>query len=277
MRKNNVGVAFFFVVVAFVLTMSILMSIFFGVNRYISKKKSNIPMYVFCKPTVAKSSIEALAGKIEQEKGVISVSIIDKDKAFEAMANKFSINKNLFDKNPFPYSLELFFEPKYTNVQYFKSFEKKLKINDIVQDVRYPKHILLNTNSMLNKMLTLSEVLFFILYAVEFVVFVSIITVLYSHKKYDFNTLKFLGIKRLRIFFIFLKRTFMPAFFASCASVVLIVAIYFLYDKYANIYYIDKELLKNSLKTTFVLNVFVGLLFSIVSSLFVFLVNDEKV
>ncbi len=277
MKKDNVGVAFFFVVVAFVLTMSILMSIFLGINRYMLEKKSNIPVYIFCSPNADKNAVENFAAGLEQKKGVIKVRIIDKDRAFKAMIDKFSIDKGLFDKNPFPYSIELFFEPKYTNTEYFESFKKSLSKNDIVQDVKYPKKILTDTESVLNKIVILSEVIFFILYAVEFVVFVSVITVLYSHKKYDFNTLKFLGIKRFKIFFMFLKRTLLPAFFASVASVVLIVVVYFLYDKYTNLYYIDKELFKSSLKMTFALNVVIGIVFTFFASVFVFLVNDEKV
>ncbi len=276
MKKDNVGVAFFFVVIAFMLTMSILMSIFLGINRYMVEKKSNIPVYVFCSASADKHAVEVLSGKLEQEAGVIKVRIIDKKKAFEEMVDKFSIDKNLFDKNPFPYSIELFFEPKYTNIKNFEALRKKLSKNSAVSEVKYPKTILLNTENVLKRMLILSEVLFSILYAVEFVVFISIITVLYSHKKYDYNTLKFLGIRRIKIFFMFLKRTFLSAVFASFASAVLIVAIYILYDKYAGIYYIDKELFKSSLKMTFALNVIAGLLFTFFASFFVFLVNDEK-
>ncbi len=277
MKKDNVGIAFFFVVIAFVLTMSILMSIFLGINRYMLEKKSNIPMYVFCLPTADRASVEALANKLEQKNGVIKVTIIDKQQAFKEMVNKFSIDKSLFDKNPFPYSIELFFQPGYTNIKHFKEFRKNLSKNSIVSDIRYPEKILLDTQQVFSKMLVLSEVLFFILYAVEFVVFISIITVLYSHKKHDFNTLKFLGIRRLKILSMFLKRTLLPALSASAASVILIIAIYFLYDKYANIYYINKELFKSSLKMTFALNVVVGLIFTLFASFFVFLVNDEKV
>ncbi len=277
MKKDNVGIAFFFVVIAFVLTMSILMSIFLGINRYMLEKKSKIPMYVFCLPTADEPSVEALANRLEQKNGVIKVRIIDKQQAFKEMVNKFSIDKSLFDKNPFPYSIELFFQPGYTNIKHFKEFKDSLSKNSIVSDIRYPEKILLDTQQVFSKMLVLSEVLFFILYAVEFVVFISIITVLYSHKKHDFNTLKFLGIRRLKILLMFLKRTLLPALSASAASVVLIIAIYFLYDKYANIYYINKELFKSSLKMTFALNVVVGLIFTLFASFFVFLVNDEKV
>ncbi len=277
MKKNNVGIAFFFVVTAFVLTMSILMSIFFGINRYVMEQKSHIPMYVFCLPSADKSSVDNLVASIEQQRGVIKAHIIYKEAAFKEMVSKFSIDKSLFDKNPFPYSIELFFESKYTNVKYFQSFENKIKSNKVVESVRYPKNILININSVLKRVTILGDAIFSILYAVEFIVFISIITVLYSHKRNDFNTLKFLGITRPKIFFLFLKKTLLPAVFASLFSVLFIILIYFFYDKYANIYYIDKALFTSSLLTTFVLNVAIGILFTLFSSFFVFAVNDEKV
>jgi cell division transport system permease protein len=249
MSRDNVGVALFFVVVAFVLTMTILMSVFFGINRYILDKKSNIPMYVFCKSS-KDIDIKNFAAKLKKTDGILRVNIISKDDAFKEMVSKFSIDEQLFDSNPFPYSLELFFEPKYTNIAFFKHFSENLKSNEVVEDVNFPVRFLKNIEDVKNKVKILSESLLSILYAVEFIVFISVISILYSHKKDDFDTLKFFGIKRGRIFSLFLKKTFVPSVFAVFTSAVLIVLIYSLYDEYGSIYYIDKELFKGSIKTT---------------------------
>ncbi len=277
MNRDNVGIALFFVIVAFILTMTILMSMFFGINRYISNRKSKIPMYVFCKSSCKKTEVEKLSNKIMEKKGIVKVRIISKEEAFKDMASKFSIDKELFGDNPFPYSLELLFEPKYTNKNSFTKFANNLKKNPYVEDVNFPLKFLQNMEDVKRKVNILGESILTILYIVEFIVFVSIISVLYSHKKEDFDTLKFFGIKRSKILGLFLKNTFSPAIFAFFASIIFIFLIYNLYDKYANIYYINKELFKDSLKTTFVLNIVIGVLFTFFSSLFIFTVKDEKV
>ncbi len=277
MKRDNVGIALFFVVVAFVLTMTILMSVFFGVNKYISNKKSSIPMYVFCNPSSDRLKVEKIANDIRLKKGIKSVSIITKDEAFKDMVSKFSIDKNLFSTNPFPYSLELFFKSSYTNTEYFQKFKKELLNYSIVDGVNFPLSFLNNLEDVKKKFLTLSESILSLLYIVEFIVFVSVISILYSHKKDDFDTLKFFGIKRTRIFTIFLKNTFIPFLFALFSSSILIIVIYSLYNNYADVYYIDKSILKESIRTTFILNLFIGFLFTLFSSIFVFFIKDEKV
>lgn len=277
MKKSNVSIAIFFVAMAFVLTMSILMSIFFGVNRYVLEKKSHIPMYVFCSASINKTGVDKVASSLGQKKGVLNVKVIYKNEAFKDMVNKFSIDKTLFDKNPFPNSIELFFEPSYTNMRYFKQFASEIKADRNISRVLFPEKILTNIENVKNRVMMLSEIILSTLYAVEFIVFISVITVLYSHKRYDFNTLKFFGVKRIKIFFLFLKDTFYPVLSASFLSILFVALFYVLYDKYGNIYYINKELLTNSLKMTFIVNVSVGLIFTLFSSIFVFLVNDEKV
>ncbi len=277
MKKNNVSIAIFFVAIAFILTMSILMSIFFGVNRYVLEKKSHIPMYAFCGANVSKADVDKIVSSLEQKKGVLKVKVIYKSEAFKDMVNKFSIDKTLFDKNPFPDSIELFFEPSYTNMRDFKKFASEIKTNKNISRVLFPENILTNIEHIKNRITLLSEIILSILYAVEFIVFISVITVLYSYKRYDFNTLKFFGVKRIRILFLFLKDTFYPVLFASFLSILFVVLFYVLYDEYGNLYYIRKELLTSSLKMTFVINVFVGLIFTLFSSIFVFLINDEKV
>ncbi len=277
MSRDNVDIALFFVVVAFVLTMTILMSIFFGINRYITDKKSNIPMYVFCQTKANDKDIQSLADKLKQQNSISRINIISKEDAYRDMVSKFSIDKNLFEGNPFPYSLEIFFKPKYTNSNFFARFEQNLKKTNIVEDVNFPLKFLKNIEDVKKKVSMLSKSILTILYVFEFVVFVSIISILYSHKKEDFDTLKFFGIKRIRIFSMFLKKTITPTLFAFFVSLVFVVLIYSLYDEYANIYYVSKEIFKDSIKTTFIINVFIGFLFIFLSSGFVFFTKDEKV
>ncbi|WP_026939670.1 cell division protein FtsX [Hippea alviniae] len=275
-RRDNVKVALFFIFVSFVLTMSILMSIFFALNAYVEQKKSQTPLFVFVKPEASAEEVNALINQIELKKGVRKVKLIDKDKAFNEMIKKFSIDKNLFSRNPFPYSIEVFFIPSFTTESYFNQFALSLN-SDIVDAVKYPKGVLAEISSLHERLIYFSEVVVGVLYAVEFIVFLSIMTIFYSHRKFDYDTLKFFGIKRFIIFRMFLKDTIVPAVWGFLFSVVVIVAIYFVYDKYGDIPYISKELFKSSQKSTFALNILIGFLFTFVSSLIVFVFNDEKV
>ncbi len=277
MKKNSISMAFFFVVVAFILTMSVLMSIFFAVDEHVVQKKSNIPMYVFFNLNTNLNIVNRVSNDFKLNPNVKNVKLIDKDRAFNDMVGKFSINKSLFNKNPFPYSLEIFFEPNATNLVNFKNFKKSALQRESVDDVRFPKKFLQDMETVHSNVLMFSKIIISILYAVEFVVFLSITTILYYYNKEDFDTLKFFGIKRGKIFGIFLRNTMSTTVFASIFSVFFIIAVYFLYDKYANIQYINKELFKSSLQTTFILNLSVGFLFTFFSSAFVFIFKDEKV
>ena len=147
-RKDSVGTAFFFIVIAFVLTMSILMSVFFSVDSYIRKERSNIPVYLFCKQSVGKEGLNRLVSLLKQARGVLRVKIIDKKLAFKEVMKKLDIDRSLFDKNPFPYSIEVFFEPDYTDIKHFEAFKKELLKNDAVDDVRFPAEILKNMQTI---------------------------------------------------------------------------------------------------------------------------------
>ncbi len=276
-RRDNVGLAFFFIVIAFVLTMSILSSVFLGVDNYIQKKRSGIPVYIFCKKDVSGDGVRELVSWLKRKKGVVRVKLIDRQKAFMEIMKRFGIDRSLFDKNPFPYSIEVFFEPSYTDLSHFEAFKKLVEKNPAVDDVRYPRGILLNMQTIQKRVSFLMRSVLAMLYAVEFVVFVSVISVLYSHRRFDFDTLKFFGIKRTSILFMFLRQTLTPALSGVVVSALLAVIVYYLYDKYADVYYISSQLFKSSFVTMFVVNVVVGILFSAIASLFVFAVNDEKV
>ncbi|AEA32997.1 cell division protein FtsX [Hippea maritima] len=276
MKKDNVRIALFFVFISFVLSMSILMSIFFVMNNYIQQKKSRTPLYIFCSTNATMKDVEKLVDKLKQKEGVLSVKLITKQSAFNEMVKKFSIDRELFNTNPFPYSIEVFFQPSYTTKDYFNRFASSIN-NPIVEDVKYPKTLLGDIENLHQRLLYFSEVVIGLLYSVEFIVFVSLMTIFYSHRKFDYDTLKFFGIKRLTILKLFLKETILPAVWGFFFSIILVLALYFLYNKYAQIPYISKELLENSQKSTFVFNVAIGFLFTFISSVLVFFVNDEKV
>ena len=271
------GIAFVFIIVAFVLTMSILMSIFYGIKSYVEQESSDIPVYVFLKRSAGKGDLERVTAAISQRKGVIRYSVISRKKAFDELLKRFSIDRDLFDTNPFPYTVEVFFEPKYNDIDHIEQFKKSMLALGVVDDVRAPVKLIRNMNKIKKRVNTLSRTILGILYGVEFVVFVSIITVIYSHRRPDYNTLKFFGIRRSRIFLLFLKQTFGWAMAASLLSSFFALLVYFLYDRYANVYYMASSLFKASFKTTFAMNVAVGLFFTLIASIFVFLVNDEKI
>ncbi|WP_025209043.1 cell division protein FtsX [Hippea sp. KM1] len=276
MRRDNVKIALFFVFVSFVLSMSILMSIFFVMNNYIQQKKSKTPLYLFCSPNSTFKDVKNLVDTIKQKKGVLSVRLITRDDAFKEMVKKFSIDKDLFSTNPFPYSIEVFFQPSYTNKEFFDEFAKSIE-NPIIEDIRYPKTLLKDIESLHQKLLYFSEAVVGLLYATQFIVFVSLMTIFYSHRKFDYDTLKFFGINRLTILRLFMKETITPAFWGFLFSVVIVALLYFVYGKYGQIPYISKEMLQSSQKSTFALNVVIGFMFILVSSVLVFFVNDEKV
>ncbi len=276
MRRDNVKVALFFIFVSFILTMSVIMGVFLAMNNYVQQKKGSIPLFVFLKTDVDQKSVNDFVETIKNIKGVKRVVVIDKDEALDQMVKKFHIDRNLFVKNPFPYSLEVFFYPSYTNKEYFKRFKETI-LTPIVDSVAYPKDVLEEIENIHSKVIYLSEIVVGVLYGVEFVVFLSIMTIFYSHRKFDYDTLKFFGIKRFTIFRLFLKETMTPVFLGFLFSVVLILALYFTYTSYGKLPFLSEEFLKSVQRDTFVTNIVVGFGFTLLSSILVFLINDEKV
>ncbi len=276
MRRDNVKIALFFIFVSFVLTMSILMGIFFTMNSYVQQKKSKIPFYIFLKSNASLKDVKNLIENIKQFKGVERVKLIDKREALKRMVKKFQIDPSLFVSNPFPYSVEVFFKPDYISEQFFERFKEYI-LSPIVDSVKYPKRVLEEIEKVHSKMVYFSEIVMAVLYGVEFIVFLSIMTIFYSHRKFDYDTLKFFGIKRLTIMRLFLKETMAPILYGFLFSVVLVVALYFIYEKYGQLPFVSKELFQSAQKDTFILNIIIGFFFTLFSSILVFLINDEKV
>ncbi len=276
MRRDNVKIALFFIFVSFVLTMSILMGIFFTMNSYVQQKKSKIPFYIFLKSSASPKDVKDLIENIKQFKGVDRVKFIDKKEALKRMVKKFQIDPSLFVSNPFPYSIEVFFKPDYISEQFFERFREYI-LSPIVDSVKYPKRVLEEIEKVHLKMVYFSEIVMAVLYGVEFIVFLSIMTIFYSHRKFDYDTLKFFGIKRFTIMRLFLKETMTPILYGFLFSVVLVVALYFIYEKYGQLPFISKELFQSAQKDTFILNIVIGFFFTLFSSILVFLINDEKV
>ncbi len=276
MKRDNVKIALFFIFVSFVLTMSILMGVFFTMSSYVQQKKTKIPLYIFFKPKANKDQVMTFMNNVKHINGVLKVKLIDKNMAMRMMVKKFQIDPKLFVSNPFPYSIEVYFEPSYTNERFFEHF-KDIIMTPNVESIAYPKGVLEEIENIHSRMIYFSEIVVTILYGVEFVVFLSIMTIFYSHRKFDYDTLKFFGIKRFTILRLFLKETLTPAFYGFLFSVLIIVAFYYLYNKYGQIPFISKELFRSAQKDTFALNIGIGFVFTFLSSILVFLLNDEKV
>ena len=276
MRRDNVKVALFFVFISFVFTMSILMSIFFAFNDFLQKKKSSTPMYVFLSDNVSKSLAQTIANNILQYKGVRKVKLIDKKEAMNAMLKKFSIDKKLFGYNPFPYSIEIFFEPSFTTLKQFKVFKDKLNNPSIIA-IKYPVDVLKEIETLHNRFIYFSRVVLSVLYSVEFIVFVSIMTIFYSSRKNDYDTLKFFGIKRFVIFKLFLKDVFKPVLSGVVFLIFSVVVFYVLYTKYGYLPYLGSKLFELNRNNMFVLNALIGMFFTFLSCLIVFVFSDEKI
>ncbi len=276
MKRDNIKIALFFIFVSFVLTMSVIMGVFLAMNSYVQQKKSNIPLYVFLKTDTTQNAVENFVNTVKQLNGVKSVKLINKRMALEQMVKKFHIDSNIFVGNPFPDSLEIFFYSTYTNENYFKRFREDIT-SPIVESVVYPKDVLKEIESIHSKVIYFSEIVIAVLYGVEFIVFLSIMTIFYSNRKFDYDTLKFFGIKRFTIFRLFLKETMLPSFYGFLFSVVLIFVLYFTYGNYGELPFMSVELFKSVQRDTFISNVVVGFVFTLLSSILVFLINDEKV
>lgn len=277
MRRDNVSIALFFTTVAFFFSMSILMELFFSANELINNKKSNIPVYIFFKIGANLNDVQDQLLSLKNNKHIKRAEIIDKKSAFHRMVNKFSIDRSIFDYNPFPYSIRLFFKSKFLNKNFLSAMKSDISLNNKIDVVRFPENILKNIESVHDIFLKFSDFVIFMLYLVELVVFISIIRIFYSHKKEDFDTLKFLGVKRLRIFGIFFKNTVTPATIGIIFSLIIIVGIYFAYMQYADAFQINRHILLSALKHSCAINLLLSFVFVLFATIFIFFIKDEKV
>ncbi len=277
MKHDNVSIALFFTAVAFFFSMSILMGMFFSADELISSKKSNIPVYIFFKTSANINDVQDQLLSLKNDRHVKQADIIDKEKAFHRIVNKFSIDRSIFDYNPFPYSIRVLFKPQFLNKDFLSVMKNSISLNNKVDAVRFPEDILNNIERLHAIFLKFSDFIIFILYLVELVVFISIIRIFYSHKKEDFDTLKFLGVTRLKIFGIFFKNTITPAIIGIIFSFIIIAGMYLVYMKYADVFQIDKHILLMALQKSCAINVLLSFAFALFASVFIFLIKDEKV
>lgn len=278
MKKDSTRLVITFVVSIFLLIISISASILYTVNNYLDAKRSNVPVFVFFKDNVTKDQGLSYANSLKTYAPVKSIKFIDKSSALSDILSKLNLPKDSLTENPLPYSLEIFLKPKFaTDQNSINSIEKTLKKSDLVDEVRIPKGLFTNISQTYSAFKEFSFALLGIFLLLEIVILALLLKITYEKNLDSYNKLKLFGVKRSRIFLMFLKQTFLSGIFASILAIIIGALGMFFYINYVNIVpkYTNDILLSFSISGA--ANIILSLVIIAILSLFVFFIEDEKI
>ncbi|MGB9755798.1 MAG: cell division protein FtsX [Desulfurella sp.] len=278
MKKDSTKLVITFVVLIFLIIISLCASILYTVNDYLDARRSNVPVFVFFKDNVTKNQALQFTQSLKKQASVKQIKFIDKSAALTDILSKLNLPEQQFSENPLPYSLEIFLKPKFAaDVSSISYMEKTLKSNPLVDEVRIPKGLFANISQTYSAFKEFAYILLGIFVLLEIIILSLLLKITYEHKRYTFDKLKLLGIKRARIFFVFLNQNFLSWLLASIFACILGAGGMFLYVNYVNIVPNYQNDIVLSFGISGAANIILSLIIIIILSLFVFFIEDEKI
>lgn len=278
MRKDSTKIVITFVVLIFLLIISISASVLYTVNNYLDAKRSNVPVFVFFKDNVTKDQAINYTNSLKTYAPVKSIRFIDKSTALSDILSKLNLPQSSLSENPLPYSLEVFLKPKFAVDQSnINSIEKTLKKSDLVDEVRIPKGLFTNISQTYLAFKEFSFALLGIFLLLEIVILALLLKIAYEKNVDSYNKLKLFGVKRSRIFFMFLKQTFLSGIIASVLAIIIGALGMFFYINYVNIVPNYTNDILFSFGISGLANIILSLIIITILSLFVFFIEDEKI
>lgn len=278
MRKDSTKIVITFVVLIFLLIISISASVLYTVNNYLDAKRSNVPVFMFFKGNVTKDQAINYTNSLKTYAPVKSIRFIDKSTALSDILSKLNLPQSSLSENPLPYSLEVFLKPKFAVDQSnINSIEKTLKKSDLVDEVRIPKGLFTNISQTYLAFKEFSFALLGIFLLLEIVILALLLKIAYEKNVDSYNKLKLFGVKRSRIFFMFLKQTFLSGIIASVLAIIIGSLGMFFYINYVNIVPNYTNDILFSFGISGLANIILSLIIITILSLFVFFIEDEKI
>ncbi len=278
MKKDSTTLVITFVVLIFLLIISISASVLYTVNNYLESRRSNVPVFVFFKENVSKNQALEYTQALKKMPQVKSVKFIDKNQSLADILSKLNLPKQQFSENPLPYSLEIFLKSQFaTDISHIKALEKTIKSNNAVDEVRAPYGLFTNISETYSTFREFAYILLGVFVLLEIVILALLLKIVYEHKRDSYNKLKLFGISRIRIFFMFLKQTMLSVLWGSILACFLSAIGLFLYMNYVTFVSSYKDTILFSFVVSASANIILSFLIVTILSLFVFFIEDEKI
>ncbi len=278
MKKDSTTLVITFVVLIFLLIISISASVLYTVNNYLESRRSNVPVFVFFKENVSKNQALEYTQALKKMPQVKSVKFIDKNQSLTDILSKLNLPKQQFRENPLPYSLEVFLKSQFaTDISHIKALEKTIKSNNLIDEVRAPYGLFTNISETYSTFREFAYILLGVFVLLEIVILALLLKIVYEHKRDSYNKLKLFGISRIRIFFMFLKQTMLSVLWGSILACFLSAIGLFLYMNYVTFVSAYKDTILFSFVVSTSANIILSFLIVTILSLFVFFIEDEKI
>jgi len=278
MKKDSTTLVITFVVLIFLLIISISASVLYTVNNYLESRRSNVPVFVFFKENVSKNQALEYTQTLKKMPQVKSVKFIDKNQSLDDILSKLNLPKQQFSENPLPYSLEVFLKSQFAiDFSHIKAFEKTIKSNNLIDEVRAPYGLFTNISETYSTFREFAYILLGVFVLLEIVILALLLKIVYEHKRDSYNKLKLFGISRIRIFFMFLKQTMLSVLWGSILACFLSAIGLFLYMNYVTFVSSYKDTILFSFVVSASANIILSFLIVTILSLFVFFIEDEKI
>lgn len=278
MRKDSTKAILTFVVLIFLLIISTTSTVLYVANTYLDAKRSSVPVFIFLKDNVSRDQANSFLAELRKDPRFKKVELIDKSFALSDILSKLNLPKSQFSSNPLPYSLEIFLKSKIAaNQSDIDLIEKNIKRYSVVDEIKVPKGLFVFYAQTFSTFKEFAYALIGIFIILEVIIIALLLKVIYEHKREFYNKLKILGIRRFRVFFMFLLKNLISSILAALLAIVLGAGGMLFYLNYVNLIpsYQDQILMAFIFSGS--ATIVFSLLVIIILSFFVFYIEDEKI
>lgn len=250
--------------IALVLYMSGLFCMLMFNTQHISDMfRSNIKLTITLNDNSSLASIEQFRKQLATYPFVRDSKFISKDDAADELKDELGEDfvAILDGKNPLLSRIEVKLNSDYATLDSIKSLSKRLKTNNVVDEVNFPHNVWRNTTTVLNKISSIVFVVSLILLIITIIFISNTVRLQMSGNRFDIRTSKLIGATTWKISKPYLKRAFFQSLFSIAFAILLFTITVNFIDKI-----VDGVVTLTAFPTTLLVMVVMGLALSLVTT-----------
>ncbi len=208
--------------IALVLYMSGLFCMLMFNTQHISDMfRSNIKLTVTLNDNSSLASIEQFRKQLAAYPFVRDSKFISKDDAADELKEELGEDfvAILDGKNPLMSRIEVKLNSGYATLDSIKSLSKRLKTNNVVDEVNFPHNVWRNSTSVLNKISSIVFTVSVLLLIITIIFISNTVRLQLSGKRFDIRTAKLIGATTWNVSKPYLKRAFFQSLFSIAFAI----------------------------------------------------------
>lgn len=230
--------------------------------------KENIKLSVIFEKGISEEKAKEISARLKSRDFIKEAEFVSQEQGTKEMKELLGEDfVDIFEVNPIPLSLDLYFNADYLLADSLKVIEKELKSEPGVKELVYQESLVNTINQNMEKIGLVLSVFVVLLLFISFVLINNTVRLNVFSKRYTIHTMKLVGAKRSFIRKPFLVQAIYQGLIAGVASTIILLGIlYFVWRDMEQIYQIfDLKLIAIVLLSVIIL----GVMICLVSTYFV--------